>query len=97
MRTATVDRPTLDETTYEFGWWVEIFTAHPPCLYYFGTFETAQEAEQSQAGFVQDLFHEGASGISHRVNFQQQPSLLTISCEELSTQKSGFSIGKLQN
>jgi Domain of unknown function (DUF1816) len=51
----------------ELGWWIEIFTAQPPCLYYFGAFENAQVAQFEQQGFIEDLLGEGAQGLATRI------------------------------
>lgn len=61
-------------------WWVKIETQTPHCTYYFGPFDNAQEAQQTQPGFVEDLEKEGAQGITVLVS-QCNPSSLTI-CEE---------------
>jgi hypothetical protein len=61
----------------EMGWWIEIFSAQPPCLYFFGPFNSDREAQASQAGFVQDLIHEGAQGLAVRLQWCQ-PSELTV-------------------
>ncbi|CAN1212256.1 hypothetical protein TUMEXPCC7403_18760 [Tumidithrix helvetica PCC 7403] len=74
----------MSNSPYELGWWLEIFTAQPPCIYYFGAFETAQEAEESQAGFVQDLYLEGTQGIATRLRFFQ-PTQLVVTETELLT------------
>ncbi|WP_330485377.1 DUF1816 domain-containing protein [Tumidithrix elongata] len=79
-----MERHTLSSSPYELGWWLEIFTAQPACIYYFGAFETSQEAEESQAGFVQDLLLEGAQGIATRLRFFQ-PTKLIVTEKELLT------------
>lgn len=58
-------------------WWVEILTAKPRCIYYFGPFDTAREAESYQTGYFDDLQEEGAEGITIQVK-QCQPTDLTI-------------------
>lgn len=59
------------------AYWVEITTDSPACIYYFGPFLTAREAEVAQAGYLEDLKGEGAQGISLTVK-RCQPSELTI-------------------
>jgi hypothetical protein len=60
----------------ELPWWVEISTSQPHCLYYFGPFESAVEAEVYQPGYVEDLQREGAEEI--RVEIKQcHPQILT--------------------
>lgn len=59
------------------AWWVEVVTESPYCTYYFGPFATAQEAEASCSGYVEDLEQEGARGI--RVDIKRcKPMMLTI-------------------
>ena len=57
-------------------WWVEIATAQPHCLYYFGPFDSADEAKFQQGGYIEDLQAEGATGISIQIK-QCQPQALT--------------------
>lgn len=59
------------------AWWVEITTDNPRCTYYFGPFLTAKEAEESKAGYIEDLEQEGALNI--RVAIKRcKPAILTI-------------------
>ena len=59
-----------------FAWWVEIYTDFPRCLYYFGPFDSATEAESHQADYLEDLHQEGAEGILPQIK-QCQPLNLT--------------------
>jgi Domain of unknown function (DUF1816) len=43
-----------------WGWWIELKTANPSYVYYFGPFLTADEAKKSRLGYIQDLTDEGA-------------------------------------
>jgi Domain of unknown function (DUF1816) len=43
-----------------WGWWIELKTASPNYVYYFGPFSTADEAEKSRLGYIQDLAEEDA-------------------------------------
>ncbi|HIK11293.1 MAG TPA: DUF1816 domain-containing protein [Oscillatoriaceae cyanobacterium M33_DOE_052] len=61
----------------ELAWWVEIFTLHPECTYYFGPFMSAKEAELARDGYIEDLEGEGAQGISVQIK-RCQPQELTI-------------------
>ncbi|ACK70196.1 Domain of unknown function DUF1816 [Gloeothece citriformis PCC 7424] len=63
----------IDKTS---PWWVEISTAQPKCLYYFGPFDSADEAQSHKPGYVEDLQAEGAIGISIDIK-QCYPQLLT--------------------
>jgi Domain of unknown function (DUF1816) len=59
-----------------WGWWVELHTDRPDCLYYFGPFSSAAEAENSVQGYIQDLADEGAENITVQVKLCK-PSQLT--------------------
>ena len=61
-------------------WWLKIDTQTPCCTYYFGPFDHAKEAQQTQPGFVEDLNKEGATDIMVLVS-QCDPQNLTF-CEE---------------
>jgi Domain of unknown function (DUF1816) len=65
------------EPNHKLGWWVEVFTQEPPCLYYFGAFDTLSEAEDSKHGYVQDLIEEGSKGIKFELQMCQ-PKRLTV-------------------
>ncbi|MEG3435890.1 DUF1816 domain-containing protein [Pannus brasiliensis CCIBt3594] len=58
-------------------WWVEIGTEEPRCLYYFGPFDSYEEALSNQAGYIEDLESESAIGIVTAIK-QCQPEILTI-------------------
>lgn len=58
-------------------WWVEIITSRPQCIYYFGPFASAYEAEAMQPGYVDDLLEEGVYTLQVLVK-QCQPTQLTI-------------------
>lgn len=62
-------------------WWVKIETQMPPCIYYFGPFASAEEAQAHEAGYVEDLQGEGASGLSLSIE-QGDPKELTIYDED---------------
>jgi hypothetical protein len=67
------------------AWWVEITTEKPHCVYYFGPFTTAVEADEAKAGYIEDLESESAQGI--RVNIKRcKPTEMTIDCETESEQ-----------
>ncbi|WP_239005375.1 DUF1816 domain-containing protein [Gloeothece citriformis] len=61
-------------------WWVKIVTKYPACTYYFGPFDTVQEAQGSQLDYSQDLQDEGAQITTIKVQ-KCQPRQLTI-CQE---------------
>jgi hypothetical protein len=57
-------------------WWVEIYTSQPRCLYYFGPFDSASEADYYKSGYIEDLQAEGAEGITTTIK-QCRPIILT--------------------
>lgn len=59
------------------NWWVEITTAKPICIYYFGPFSSFHEADAMQPGYIEDLLQDGSSIIQSIVK-QCQPTQLTI-------------------
>jgi len=71
-----------NRVVHELGWWIEILTAQPLCLYYFGAFTVHQEAQQLQAGFIEDLLLESATILSANIRFYQ-PSQLTLTRDDL--------------
>lgn len=58
-------------------WWLEIRTGIPFCLYYFGPFLSAEEAEDHAGGYLDDLIMEGAQKI-WLIAKQCQPNQLTL-------------------
>jgi hypothetical protein len=58
-------------------WWVKITSISPHCLYYFGPFASFDEAQQHQAGYLQDIESEGAQGISLSIE-RSNPHYLTV-------------------
>lgn len=65
----------------DYAWWVKIDTIKPHCTYYFGPFNSPQEARQAQSGYADDLAHEGAEGIKVQVEWCK-PTQLTIYHDE---------------
>ena len=58
-------------------WWIEINTAVPRCSYYFGPFDTFNQAVEQQDGYIQDLIEEGAREITIDIK-KGSPQQLTI-------------------
>ncbi len=58
-------------------WWVEINTIVPRCTYYFGPFDTIQEALLYQNEYVENLRNKKAIGITVKTK-KCQPNHLTI-------------------
>ncbi len=67
----------MNQEIIEFGWWIEIITANPTCVYYFGAFTYPWEAEWFKRGYMQDLEEEKAEIVSIKVR-RCQPQSLTI-------------------
>ena len=61
----------------QLSWWLEIQTAKPCCIYYFGPFASPKEARLYQAGYVEDLVNEEAEVIAIKLK-KCQPLKLTI-------------------
>jgi len=52
-------------------------TSAPRCIYYFGPFLTAKEAEAAKAGYVEDIENEGAEGLCVSIH-RCKPINLTV-------------------
>jgi Domain of unknown function (DUF1816) len=63
------------------AWWVEVMTAQPKCLYYFGPFADAQEAAVAMEGYVEDLENESSQGIQTQIK-RCKPDHLTIEYDQ---------------
>lgn len=64
------------------AWWIEIVTEQPNCIYYFGPFVSAKEAQFSQAGYTEDLEQESAQVIAIRLR-RGRPRELTVVAQEV--------------
>jgi len=71
----------IEKEPIEMDWWVEILTIKPCCTYYFGPFESAQEAVLAQDGYIEDLVNEGAQEITVQIKWCK-PRELTIFPED---------------
>ncbi|MDJ0536508.1 MAG: DUF1816 domain-containing protein [Xenococcaceae cyanobacterium MO_207.B15] len=58
-------------------WWLEIKTAIPPCVFYFGPFSREKEAKVSQYSHIDYLLQEKFQGITLEVK-QLEPKELII-------------------
>ncbi len=72
----------FNDEPIEFGWWLEISTAQPTAIYYFGSFDSQLEAELAKAGYIEDLKQEEAEVVTVRIK-QCRPRQLTICEDEL--------------
>lgn len=68
---------TIDKDFPQLFWWVKIITAIPSCTYYFGPFDSQEEANIAQYDYIEDLIEEKAKGISSEI-VKEQPEILTI-------------------
>ncbi|MGK7929390.1 MAG: DUF1816 domain-containing protein [Spirulina sp.] len=66
------------------AYWIELRTDAPQCLYYFGPFPHAGEAEKNLPGYLEDLELEGASNIKYAIA-QCKPKNLTVFEEDAPT------------
>jgi len=64
------------------GWWIEICTNHPFYLYYFGPFDSREEATLKSHGFIHDLREEKAEILSLQIELTR-PDQLTICLSEV--------------
>lgn len=62
-------------------WWVEVDTDSPKRTYYFGPYETKDEASNNTSGYIKDLEKKGSKKISINIKQGRQPSQLTASDE----------------
>lgn len=46
------------------AWWIKIITDKPQCIYYFGLFANAQEAETAEPDYIDDLKQEQAQVVT---------------------------------
>ncbi len=60
----------------DLSWWLKVKTQSPDCVYYFGPFDSKEEAVLSQAGYLDDLIQEGAQNIRLAVE-KARPQELT--------------------
>ncbi|MEY2983408.1 MAG: hypothetical protein RLZZ568_25 [Cyanobacteriota bacterium] len=58
-------------------WWIRVSTQVPHCVYYFGPFDSQQEAIDHHQGFLADLEMEGAQGIDYKIE-RGSPRQLTV-------------------
>lgn len=80
----TVD--TLNEIYHkppvELGWWLEVFTARPLGVRYFGAFESRPAAEEARVGCIASLKKDSIVVISMQIK-RCQPKQLAILANEL--------------
>jgi len=67
------------------SWWIEVSTAQPQVIYYFGPFESEEEAQQHKGGYIEDLEQEGAQGIKTLTTRREEPEVLTVEVASLPT------------
>jgi aromatic ring-opening dioxygenase LigB subunit len=62
----------------KLAWWLEIVTDKPHCIYYFGPFTYADEAQKAQLGYIEDLEQEHAQVITVKLKRHQPQELTTF-------------------
>ena len=67
----------VNQSFSQLPWWVKITTAIPSCTYYFGPFDSQEEATIAQYDYIEDLLEENARGIETKI-LKEQPQELTI-------------------
>ncbi len=72
-------------SSFSKPWWVEISTSNPRWLYYFGPFDTENEAALHKGGYIEDLEQEGAQQISVTLKCCPAPAHLTVDYTEPSS------------
>lgn len=64
-------------------WWIKVSTQHPQYTYYFGPFDSPEEANAEHEQYLQDLAAEGATGIDWTIEqCSPSPRQLTYGEEE---------------
>ena len=71
--------PTLK--SWKQPWWIKVETLIPACTYYFGPFDSEQEAKLLQLGYIEDLVREGAQDIAVDIKRVQPKQLTVYECE----------------
>ncbi len=74
---------TIEKEPMEMHWWIEIFSTQPCCTYYFGPFESDQQAFLDQDGYIEDLVNEGAQGITVQIKWCKPKELTIFAKDEL--------------
>jgi len=62
-------------------WWVEVDTDSPNRTYYFGPYDSKDEASDNTNAYIKDLEKKGAKKISINIKQGRQPSQLTANDE----------------
>jgi Domain of unknown function (DUF1816) len=76
------------------AWWLEVSTASPNCVYYFGPFDSEVEANQAKAGYISDLESEGANVTAVAVTQRSTPDKLTVEGSDLGKSKPLAALGR---
>lgn len=62
-------------------WWVEVDTDSPKRTYYFGPYDSREEASDNTTSYIRDLEKKGAKKISINIKQGRQPTELRASEE----------------
>lgn len=63
------------------GWWIEILTVRPFCLYYFGPFKQWLDADLAKSGYIKDLRMEDSKIAACHIK-RCRPRQLTLDASE---------------
>lgn len=72
----------LRETNNQLAWWLEIFTAEPLGIYYFGSFDNRLQAEWAKPIYIKNLEELGYKVLDSSIK-QCQPRDLSLVGEKL--------------
>ncbi|MGB2925871.1 MAG: DUF1816 domain-containing protein [Limnothrix sp.] len=64
-------------------WWMKVTTAKPQCVYYFGPFDSQQEAQANVQGYRDDLEGEQAKIMKIKIDQCFPANQLTFCPEEI--------------
>lgn len=72
----------LNPTTVQLGWWIEVFTAEPLGIYYFGSFDNRLEAEWAKPDRIENLELQGYQVLETNIK-QCQPRERSLTDNQL--------------
>lgn len=62
-------------------WWVEVDTESPNRTYYFGPYQSRDEASNNTSGYIKDMENKGSKNITINLKQGRQPTQLKASEE----------------
>ena len=69
-----------DSDILKLFWWLEIKTARPSCVFYFGPFSSEEEAKVAQYSHIDRLIHEKFHGITLEVKQLEPKEVMIPGC-----------------